>query len=118
MSELAHAKCEACRADSPHVTHEEVVEYLKQAPGWQVTKEDDVNRLIKTYFFKDWSQCMAFTNQVAELAEEHGHHPSITTEWGRVTVRWWTHKLKGLHKNDFIMAAKCEELVEKPVPKQ
>jgi 4a-hydroxytetrahydrobiopterin dehydratase len=110
MTTLAKEKCEACRADSPHVTHEEVVEYLKQAPGWQIAKEDDINRLIKTYFFKDWDSGMAFTVKVGEIAEAEGHHPSITTEWGRVTVRWWTHKIKGLHKNDFIMAVKTETL--------
>jgi 4a-hydroxytetrahydrobiopterin dehydratase len=111
MSDLAHAKCEACRSDSPHVTHDEVIEYMKQAPGWQITKEKDINQLTKTYIFKDWPESQGFANRVGDLAEAEGHHPSITIDWGRVTVRWWTHKIKGLHKNDFIMAAKCEELV-------
>ncbi len=111
MSELAKAKCEACRADSPHVTHDEVIEYMKQAPGWQITKEEDINRLVKTYVFKNWKESQAFANRVGDLAEAEGHHPAITIEWGRVTIRWWTHKIAGLHKNDFIMAAKCETLV-------
>jgi 4a-hydroxytetrahydrobiopterin dehydratase len=110
MTRLAQQTCEACRADSPQVTDEETSEYLKQTPGWVVVREDGINKLSKTYSFKDWNQAIAFTNQLGNLAEEHGHHPAITTEWGRVTVKWWTHKIRGLHKNDFIMAAKSEEL--------
>jgi len=110
MSRLAQQPCEACRADSPQATPEETSEYLKQAPGWQVSNDDGINKLTKTYFFKDWNEALAFTNQVGALAEQEGHHPAILTEWGRVTVHWWTHKIRGLHKNDFIMAAKCEEL--------
>jgi 4a-hydroxytetrahydrobiopterin dehydratase len=111
MTKLAEAKCEACRTDAPHVTHDEVVEFLKETPGWQVTKEEDVNKLVKTYFFKNWEESQAFANRVGDMADTEGHHPSITTEWGRVTIRWWTHKIAGLHKNDFIMAARCETLV-------
>ena len=104
MSKLAQQHCEACRADSPQATADEANEYLKQAPGWEIVK------LRKTYFFKDWNEALAFTNEVGSLAEQEGHHPAILTEWGRVTVNWWTHKIRGLHKNDFVMAAKCEEL--------
>jgi 4a-hydroxytetrahydrobiopterin dehydratase len=111
MTKLAQANCEACRTDSPHVTHDEVVEYLKETPGWQVAKEADINKLVKTYFFKDWKESQAFADRVGNLADTEGHHPAITIEWGRVTIRWWTHKIAGLHKNDFIMAAKCETLV-------
>ena len=108
MAQLAQTKCEACRADSPHVTHDEVKEFLKETPGWQITKEEDINRLVKTYFFKDWKESQAFANRVGDMADAEGHHPSITIEWGRVTIRWWTHKIAGLHKNDFIMAAKTD----------
>jgi 4a-hydroxytetrahydrobiopterin dehydratase len=111
MTRLAQQTCEACRADSPQATAEETAEYLKQTPGWAVIREDDINKLSKTYSFKDWGEAIAFTNQVGDLAEEYGHHPAVLTEWGRVTVKWWTHKIRGLHKNDFIMAAKSEELV-------
>jgi 4a-hydroxytetrahydrobiopterin dehydratase len=108
MITLAQQKCEACRADSPQVSPEETTDYLGQTPGWQVIREDNINKLSKTYSFKNWNEALAFTNQVGALAEEHGHHPAILTEWGRVNVKWWTHKIGGLHKNDFIMAAKCE----------
>ena len=67
-----------------------------------------VRRLERVFAFKDFAQALAFTNQVGELAEAEGHHPAILTEWGRVTVTWWTHKINGLHRNDFIMAAKTE----------
>ena len=112
METLSTMKCEACKAGAPHVTHEEVIEYSEQTPGWQITKDDDINKLTKTYFFKDWEESIAFANRVGELAEEQGHHPAVLVEWGKVGVTWWTHKIKGLHKNDFIMAAKCEELAK------
>jgi len=66
-------------------------------------------RLEKAFQFKDFRQALAFTNRIAQLANEADHHPAILTEWGKVTVTWWTHKIKGLHKNDFIMAAKTEQ---------
>ena len=62
--------------------------------------------------FKNFVQALEFTNQVGRLAEEECHHPALLTEWGRVTVTWWTHKIKGLHRNDFVMAAKTDELYE------
>lgn len=107
---LAYMKCEACRADSPHATHEEVMEYLKELPGWHVERQEDVNRLVKIYFFRDWAGAIAFANRVGDIAEKEGHHPTVLVEWGRVTVSWWTHIIQGLHKNDFIMAARTEEL--------
>ena len=110
MNKLAQQACEACRADSPQLTADEAADYLKRTPGWEITREHDINKLSKTYFFKNWKEAIEFTNQVGDLAEEQGHHPAILTEWGRVTVQWWTHKIGGLHRNDFIMAARSEEL--------
>jgi 4a-hydroxytetrahydrobiopterin dehydratase len=110
IDNLSAQKCVACRADAPHVTHEEVLEYSKQTPGWQISKDQDLNKLTKTFFFKNWQQAIDFANRVGELAEQEGHHPALLVEWGRVTVQWWTHKIKGLHRNDFIMAAKTETL--------
>ncbi|MEP0825876.1 MAG: 4a-hydroxytetrahydrobiopterin dehydratase, partial [Nitrososphaera sp.] len=65
----------------------------------------------KSFAFKDFAEALAFTNRVGAIAEQEGHHPDILTEWGKVTVSWWTHKIKGLHKNDFIMAAKTDALL-------
>lgn len=108
--ELAQEKCVACRADSPHVTHDEVKELLEQTPGWQVVEVEGVHRLEKMYFFKDWEQAMDFARQVGDAAEEQEHHPQLVVEWGRVRVQWWTHSIRGLHRNDFIMAAKTEQI--------
>ncbi len=81
--------------------------------GWDLIQVDGEDRLQRMYQFKDFSQALAFTNQVGALAEKENHHPSITTEWGKVTVTWWTHKVHGLHQNDFVMAARTDELYEK-----
>ena len=72
---------------------------------------DGVKRLERIFKLKNFVDAMEFTNKIAVIAEEQGHHPLIITEWGRVTVQWWTHVIKGLHKNDFIMAAKTDELL-------
>ena len=62
------------------------------------------------FTFGSFAEALAFTDAVGALAEAEGHHPAILTEWGRVTVTWWTHAIKGLHRNDFIMAARTDEL--------
>jgi 4a-hydroxytetrahydrobiopterin dehydratase len=67
---------------------------------------------MRAFKFKNFTEALAFTDQVGEIAEEEGHHPALFTEWGKVTVRWWTHKIGGLHENDFIMAAKTDRLYD------
>lgn len=109
MSTLASRNCEACRAGAPLATPEETAAYLLQLPGWQVIEVAGVKRLEKAYTFKNFDQALRFTNAVGALAEQENHHPAILTEWGKVTVTWWTHKIAGLHGNDFVMAAKTEE---------
>ncbi len=113
MSQLTMDKCEACRADAPRVGEAEAAELLRQVPGWQRIEREGIPRLERVYQFKDFAQALAFTNRVGALAEEQGHHPAILTEWGRVTVTWWTHKIRGLHRNDFIMAAKTDGLYQR-----
>lgn len=110
MNELRTQKCEACRADAPRVTPEEAAALQTQIPEWQTLVVDGVPRLQRTYRFASFLEALDFTNRVGELAEAQGHHPSILTEWGRVTVSWWTHKIRGLHRNDFIAAAKTDDL--------
>ena len=110
MTELASMKCEPASVDSEQPTHEQVVEYLKSLPGWQVTKEEDISKLRKTYFFKQYKDAVSFVNRVAAEADAQDHHPLIVLEWGRVTISWWTHVLRGLHLNDFILAAKMDPL--------
>ena len=110
MAELAQMKCEVCRVGAPTVTEAESAEYSRQVPEWQVVERDGIKRLERVFKFKDFAGALAFTNRVGQLAEAEGHHPSLLTEWGRVTVTWWTHKIKGLHRNDFVMAAKTDQL--------
>ena len=69
-----------------------------------------IKQLERKFKFKDFVEGIAFTNTVGELAETENHHPSLLTEWGAVTVTWWTHTVKGLHRNDFIMAARTDDL--------
>ncbi|GCE47101.1 4a-hydroxytetrahydrobiopterin dehydratase [Thermosporothrix hazakensis] len=112
MTKLRHLKCEACRADAPKATDAEIAEYMKQLPDWTVIEQDGIRRLERVFTFKNFAQALAFTNKVGELAEEEGHHPSIALEWGRVGVVWWTHAIHGLHRNDFIMAAKTDKVYD------
>jgi len=84
-----------------------------QVPDWKLKEQDGVKRLERTFKFRNFVEALNFTNQVGEVAEEDGHHPIITLTWGRTTVVWYTHKIKGLHENDFIMAAKTDEVYAK-----
>lgn len=110
MAELTREKCVACRSDAPRLSDEEIAQLQPQVPEWQLTEEASVRQLQPAFRFPDFVQALAFTLRVGELAEAEGHHPRVVTEWGRVTVSWWTHKIGGLHRNDFIMAAKTDAL--------
>lgn len=112
MTELVQEKCVACRADAPSVTEEEIAELGRQIPDWKITERDGIPRLERTFKFQNFAQALEFTNKVGRIAEEEGHHPAILTEWGKVAVSWWTHKIRGLHKNDFVMAAKTDALLK------
>jgi 4a-hydroxytetrahydrobiopterin dehydratase len=100
----------ACRRDAPTVTEEELADLLPQVAGWDLIEVDGVPRLQRTFTFDDFAAALAFMNALGAIAEDEGHHPALLTEWGRVTVSWWTHKIRGLHRNDFVMAAKTDEL--------
>jgi 4a-hydroxytetrahydrobiopterin dehydratase len=110
MTMLHEMACEACRADSPRVSDQALKTYLADIPRWQTVTEAGVMKLRRIFEFKNFRDALEFSNAVGELAENYKHHPSILTEWGKVTVTWWTHKIKGLHKTDFIMAAKTDRL--------
>lgn len=107
---LSEQKCVACRADAPRATSAEQAAHMQQLPDWQVLERATVWQLERMFKFANFLQSLEFTNRVGALAEEHGHHPALLTEWGRVTVTWWTHKIGGLHNNDFVMAAKTDLL--------
>ena len=110
MTELAVGKCVACRAGEPTLTESEIYMLQPQIPEWQVKEVEGMKRLERVFKFKNFAQALEFTNKVGAIAEEEDHHPLIVTEWGRTTIQWWTHKIGGLHKNDFIMAAKTDQI--------
>jgi 4a-hydroxytetrahydrobiopterin dehydratase len=110
MDALTNEKCTACRRESPTVTEAEISELKPQIPEWTFLEREGINRLERVYRFANFAEALDFTNRIGALAEEEGHHPAILTEWGRVTVTLWTHKIRGLHRNDFIMAAKIDSL--------
>jgi 4a-hydroxytetrahydrobiopterin dehydratase len=107
---LSTERCEACRADSPRVTESEQQELKSHIPDWEVVTVNGVPRLKRTFAFEGWMPAVDFANAVARIADEQDHHPSILIQWGKVTVSWWTHAIRGLHRNDFIMAARSDEL--------
>ena len=109
MTDLVGMKCVACRGDEPPATDAEIATYQPFIPEWKIGERENIKRLERTFRFKNFAQAVTFTNKVAEIAEQEEHHPAILTEWGKVTVTWWTHKIKGLHRNDFIMAAKTDK---------
>ena len=110
MDKLTQMKCDVCHAGAPKVTIDEMEIYHKQVLNWVIIERESVQRLERVYKFKDFVSALSFTQKVGRLAEDEGHHPAILTEWGSVGVAWWTHKIQGLHRNDFIMAAKTDEI--------
>jgi 4a-hydroxytetrahydrobiopterin dehydratase len=110
MNDLAQMHCSQIKKDTPAMDDREIDQWVTRVPGWQVFKKNGEPRLEKVFKFRNFQQAMSFTYQVAQTAEEEDHHPALLTEWGKVTVTWWTHRIKGLHLNDFIMAAKTSEI--------
>ena len=112
MSELSEKTCVPCRGGEPRLTAEQIDEYLKQVEGWELVEVKGVQRIRGRFRFPDFAEALAFTQDVGRAAEEQDHHPRIVTQWGSVTVDWWTHAIGGLHDNDFVMAAKTDRLYE------
>jgi len=110
MNLLTGRTCEACSIGAPLATEEEINESMQQLPDWIVIEIDNIKQLKRVFTFNNFVDAVAFTQKVANLAEDENHHPAVLTEWGKVTVFWWSHKIKGLHVNDFIMAAKTDQL--------
>ena len=110
MNQLTNKTCVACKVGAPLATEQETNEFMQQLPNWAMVEVDEVKRLKRVFTFNNFVDAVTFTQKVAALAEDENHHPAILTEWGKVTVYWWSHKIKGLHVNDFIMAAKTDQL--------
>ena len=106
---LTTKTCVPCHGGIPPLTPDEAARYLGEAPGWELL--EPATRIERRFGFGNFVETLAFVNKVGELAEAEGHHPDISFGWGYCTVVFYTHKIKGLHENDFIMAAKVNELV-------
>ncbi len=110
--ELAQQKCTPCRGGIPPLSEDRARELQSGTPDW--TLGENGTRLSRRFEFADFRAAMEFVNRVAELAEEQGHHPDFAIHWNKVELVLWTHKIGGLHENDFIMAAKIDKLLEEP----
>jgi 4a-hydroxytetrahydrobiopterin dehydratase len=110
MSDFAGMTCEACHVGAPPATAQQIEQFLEDCPDWEMITVDEVPQIRRVYGFDDFATALEFTNKVGALAEQEGHHPALLTEWGRVTVRWWTHKIRGLHLNDLVMGAKTDRI--------
>ena len=109
MESLEKKTCEACTIDAPKVTDAEKNDFLDQITDWSIINHE-CEQLQKVFDFKDYAAAIEFTIKIAQMADREDHHPQIILEWGKVTVLWWSHKIQGLHKNDFICAAKTDQL--------
>ena len=108
MLRLHDRRCEPCQAGVERLKGPALRALLRKLEeGWQVVDE---LRLEREFTFDDFREALAFVNLVGQLAEEEGHHPEMILSWGKVRVRLWTHKIDGLHENDFILAAKIDRL--------
>lgn len=112
MPNLSELTCEACQLGADKVSEQEMKTLSQDIPLWDINDVNGIKQLERVFKFKNFKSAMAFSNSVGDLAELEFHHPGILTEWGKVTVTWWSHSIKGLHKNDFIMAAKTDSLYQ------
>ena len=110
MTDFSTLQCVACQVDAPTATDEALNIFKAQSSDWVVLEIAGVKQLQRQFKFGNFVDALAFTQKIGELAEIENHHPSILTEWGKVTVTWWTHKINGLHQNDLIAATKTDLL--------
>jgi len=110
MTELSKAACVPCQGGVPVLTDNEIKALKLEVPLWKVVKVGGVKRLRREFTFPDFAAALAFAFRVGEIAEEQQHHPDLHVSWGKVVVEIWTHKINGLHQNDFILAAKVDQI--------
>lgn len=110
--DLTQKRCVPCEGGEPPATDGEIQQLLKAVPGWTVTEVGGIKRLTKTFTFKNFVESIAFVNKVKDVAETEGHHPDLHISWNTVRAENWTHAIKGLHENDFILAAKIDALLK------
>jgi 4a-hydroxytetrahydrobiopterin dehydratase len=110
MDSLTQSECVPCRGGVPTLTRDEIEALRPQVPAWEVVERDGIPRLSRAFTFPDFKSAMTFASGVGEIAEREQHHPDLHIAWGKAVVETWTHKIKGLHRNDFILAAKVDRL--------
>ncbi|GIW67058.1 MAG: putative pterin-4-alpha-carbinolamine dehydratase [Candidatus Parcubacteria bacterium] len=111
--ELHKIHCIPCEGGIPALSDEEEEKYIKEVAGWELIREKgEPHKIRKKFEFKNFKEAMKFVNKVAEIAEEEGHHPDIHIFYNKVEIELWTHAINGLHKNDFILAAKIDKILE------
>jgi 4a-hydroxytetrahydrobiopterin dehydratase len=111
MSDLEKKKCISCDGKIPGFNITEIHKYLKMVDGWEVKSDDSkIYYLIKEFKFKNFLESQNFANKVGDIAEKEGHHPDIWFGWGYAKIKIFTHAIKGLHENDFIIAAKVDQI--------
>lgn len=99
-----------CSPSSPVLIEDEINELLIELNNWYLIPENSIQIISRRFTFKSYLSAIEFANKVASLAEQENHHPRICIEWGKVSVDWWTHSINGLFINDFIMAARCDQI--------
>ena len=110
MEGLAAKSCAPCRGGIPPLDGAAAARMAERTPGWSLA--EGATRLQRRFEFRDFVEAMKFVNRVADVAEAEGHHPDIAIHWNKVDLVLWTHKIGGLHENDFILAAKINRLLE------
>ena len=108
---FSQKKCKPCRKGAIKLHDDEIILYLKEVPSWKVIAENEELKLYKEFDFQDFEETMYFVNKVAAIAEKNEHHPVMLVEYKSVKIWWWTHIIIGLHENDFLMAAKTDEIL-------
>jgi len=110
VTDLKTQTCKPCRGGIPPLTRQEADQFLTQTPDWAISGQS--TRIAKTFKFGNFGEALEFVQKVGELAEREFHHPDINFGWGYCTIILQTKKIKGLHENDFIMAAKINQLAQ------
>lgn len=105
---LLEKDCVPCKGGIPPLTRDEARPLLAQVPNWVLS--DDGVQIARNFTFDDFKAALEFVNEVGELAESEGHHPDISLGWGYAKISLYTHKINGLHENDFVMAAKISRI--------
>ena len=109
MTPLAERNC-IHRKPNEGLSPQEIADFSAEIPDWKLDEEKPIQQIQRNFKFKNFSQALAFVNLVGNISEEQDHHPAIDFEWARAQISWWTHTVKGLSENDFIMAAKTDAL--------